>query len=96
MAGAHFLPPVHVAVSPSESEERYVNNTSPKLVMMAPNSNVCEDRSNTNESLDGVIPTDATKEASAENPGSGQGSQVGWMIYRGYTEPLTVPMIPQA
>ena len=77
MVGAHFLPPVPVAVAPSETDERDVDNTSPELMMMAPHSNVCDDRPNTNDSLDGVIPTDATKEASAENPGSGQGSQVG-------------------
>ena len=70
MARAHFLPPAPVAVEPSESEERDVDNTSPELVMMAPHYNVCDDRPNTNEILDEVIPTDATKEASAENPGS--------------------------
>ena len=62
--------------------------------MMAHHSNICDDRPNTNDSLDGVIPTDATKEASAENPGLGQGSQVGWATYIGYTEQLYVPMIP--
>ena len=64
--------------------------------MMATYSNVCDNRSNTNDSLDGVIQTDATKEDSAENMGSVQGSQVGWMIYSGDTEPLSVPMIPPA
>ena len=64
--------------------------------MMATYSNVCDNRSNTNDSLDGVIQTDATKEASAENLGSGQGSQVGWTIYSGDTETLSVPMIPPA
>ena len=67
MAGAHFPPPVPVEVAPSEAEERDVDNTSPELVMMAPHSNVCDDRPNTNDSLDGVIPTGAPKEASAEN-----------------------------
>ena len=55
MAEAHFQPPVPVAVEPSESEERDVDNTSPVLVMMAPHSNVCDDRPNTNNSLNGVI-----------------------------------------
>ena len=55
---------------------RDVDNTSPELVMMAPHSNVCDDRPNTNDILDGVIPTDTSKEDSAENPGSGQGRQV--------------------
>ena len=61
---------------------------------MEPHSNICDDRPNTNDSLDGLIPRDATKEASAENTGSGQGSQVGWTIYSRYTEPLTVTTIP--
>ena len=95
-AGAHFLPPVPVAVAPSESEERDVDNISPELVMMAPHSNVRDEITNTNESLDGVIPTDATKEAFAENTGLGHGSQVGWTIYSRDTEPLPVPMIPPA
>ena len=94
MAGAHFLPPVPVSVVPSEAEERYVDNTSPEMVMMAHHSNICDYRLNTNDSLDGVIPTDTTKEDSAENPGSGQGSQVGWIIYSIDTEPLPIPMIP--
>ena len=64
--------------------------------MMAPHYNVYDDRPNTNDSLDGVIPTDVTKEDSAENPGSGQGSQVGWTIYIGDTELFPVPMIPPA
>ena len=51
MAGAHFPPPVPVAVSPSEAEERDVDNTSPELVMMVPHSNVCDERPNTNNSL---------------------------------------------
>ena len=68
-AGAHFLPPVPISVAPIESKERYVVNTSPELVMMAPHSNICDYRPNTNDSLDGVIPKDETKEASAENPG---------------------------
>ena len=96
MAGAHFPPPVPVAVAPSESEERDVENTLPELVMMAPHSNVCDDISNTNDSLDPVIQTDATKEDSAENPGSRQCIQVGRTIYSGDTQPLTVPMIPPA
>ena len=62
--------------------------------MIAPHSNVCDDRPNTNDILDGVIPTDTTKESSAENTVSGQGIQVGWTIYSGETEPLPVPMIP--
>ena len=66
IAGAHFPPPVPVAVAPSEAEERGVDNTSPKLVIMSPHSNVCYDRPNTNDSLDGVIPTDMTKEASTK------------------------------
>ena len=80
MLGYHFPPPVPVVVVPSEAEERDVDNTSPELLMMSPHSNVCDDIPNTNDSLDGLIPTDATKEASAENPGSIQGSQVGWKI----------------
>ena len=71
-----------------------VNNTSPELVMMEPHSNVYDDRPNNNDSLDGAILMDATKEASVENPGSWQGSQVGWTIYSGYPEPLPGPMIP--
>ena len=63
-------------------------------MIIAPHSNVCDDIPNTNDSLDGLIPTDATKEASAENPGSVQGIQVGRTIYSGDTEPLPVPMIP--
>ena len=51
--------------------------------MMEPHSNICDARPDTNNSLDGVIPTDATKEASAENTGSGQGIPVGWTIYSG-------------
>ena len=96
MVGAHFQPPDPAAVEPSESEERDVDNTSPVLVMMAPHSNVCDDRPNTNNSLNGVITTDTTKEASVENPGLVQGSQVGWKIYSRDTEPLPVPMIPPA
>ena len=69
MAGTHFPPPVPVAVAPSEAEERDVEHTSPELVMIEPHSNVCDYRPNTNDSLDGVIPKDETKEASAENPG---------------------------
>ena len=64
--------------------------------MMATHSNVCDDRTNTNTSLDGMIPTDATKEDYTENTGLGKGSQVGWMIYSGDTYPLPVPMIPPA
>ena len=70
MAGSHLPSPVPISVAPSEAEERDINNTSPELVIMAPHYNVCDDRPNTNEILDEVIPTDATKEASAENPGS--------------------------
>ena len=66
MEGSHFPPPFPVAVAPSESEERGVDNISPEIVMMAPHSNVCDDKLNTNDSLDGVIPTDATKESSVE------------------------------
>ena len=95
-AGVHFPPPVPVSVAPSEAEERDVYNTSPVLVMMAHHSSVCYDIPNTNDSLDEVIPTDATKEASVENPVSGKGSQVGWTIYRGDTDLLPVPMIPPA
>ena len=73
-----------------------VDNTSPELVMMAPHSSVCDDRPKTNEIFDGVIPTDATKEDSAENSGSVQGIQVGWTLYSGDTEPLHVPKIPPA
>ena len=80
MEGAHFPPPVPVAVAPSEEEERDVKNASPKLVIMAPHSNVCDDIPNTNDSLDGVIPTEATKEDSEENMGSGKVIQVGWTI----------------
>ena len=69
MAGAHLPPPVPVTVAPSEAEERDVDNISPELARMAPHYNVCDDRPNTNESLDGVIPMDATKEDSAENKG---------------------------
>ena len=61
---------------------------------MAPHSNVCDYRPNTNDSLDGVISTDATKEASAENTRSGQGTQIGWTIYRGDKETLPMPIIP--
>ena len=96
MSGAHFPPPLTVVVSPSEAEERDVDNKSPELVMIEPKSNVCDNRPNTNDSLDGVILTDTTKEASAENLGLRQGSQVGWTIYSGDTEPLPVPMIPPA
>ena len=85
MTGAHFSPPVPVEVEPIEAEERNVENTSPELVMMAPHSNLCDDIPKTNKSLDGVILTDVTKEDSAENQGSGQGSQVGWTIYSGGT-----------
>ena len=94
MAGDHLPPPVPVAVVTSEAEERDVDNTSPELMMMAPHSNVCDDRPNTNDILDGVIPMDTTKETSAENLGSVQGSQLGRTIYRGDTEPLPVTMIP--
>ena len=80
IVGAHFLPPVPVAVAPSEAEEMDVDNTSPELVMVAPHLNVCDDITNTNYSLDGLIPMDANKEASAENPRSVEGSQVGWTI----------------
>ena len=96
MAGAHLPPPVPVAVEPSELEERNVDNTSLELVMMVHHSNICDKIPNTNGSLDKMILTDMTKETSAENPGSGQGSQVGWKIYSGDTEPLPVPMIPPA
>ena len=65
MKGAHFLPLVPVAVAPSESEERDVDNTSPEPVIMAPHSNVCDNRTNNNDSFYWVIPEDATKEASA-------------------------------
>ena len=64
--------------------------------MMAPHSNVCDDRPINNDSLDGLIQTNMTKEDSAENPVSGQGSQLGWTIYSRYTEPLPVLMIPPA
>ena len=64
--------------------------------MMAPNSDFCDDRPNTIDSLDRVIPTELTNVASAENPGSGKGSQVGRRIYSGDTDPLPVPMIPTA
>ena len=63
---------------------------------MAPYHNVCYDIPNTNDSLYGVIPTYATKEASVENPGYGQSSQVGWTIYSRDTDPLPVPMITPA
>ena len=96
MAGAHLPPLVPVAVAPSESEERGVDKTSPELVMMAHHSNVCDERPNTNDILDGLIPMDATKEDSAENSGLVQGSQLGWKIYSGDTETLPVPMIPPA
>ena len=56
-------------MAPSEAEERDVDNTSPELVMMEPHSNVCDERPNTNGSLDGVNPTDAAKDDSAENTG---------------------------
>ena len=68
MAGAHFPPLVPVAVAPSEAYKRDVDNKSTELVMMAPHFNVCDDRPNTNYSLDGVIPMDANKEDSTENP----------------------------
>ena len=96
MVGAHFLPPVPVAVAPSEVEERDVDNTSPELVMMASHFNFCDYIPNTDDILDGVIPTDATKEYFAENPGLQQGSQLGWTIYSIDTEPLPIPMIPPA
>ena len=96
MSGAHFPPPVPISVALSESEEMDADNTSPEMVMMETHSNVCDDRTNINDSLDAVIPTDATKEASAENTGSVQVIQVGWTTYSGYTEPLPVPMIPPA
>ena len=94
MSGTHFQTPVPVAVAPSEAEETDVENTSPELVIMAPHSNVFDDRTNTNDILDWVISMDTTKETLTENPVSGQGSQVGWTIYSGDTEPLPVPMIP--
>ena len=96
IVGAHFTPPFPVSVSPIEAEERYFENTSPELVIMAPHSNVYDDRPNSNDSFDGVIPTDATKEASAKNTGLGKGSQVGWKIYIRDTEPLPVSMIHPA
>ena len=70
MAGAHLPPPVPVAVATRESEEMDMDNTSTELVMMATHTNVCDNRPNTNDRLDRAIPTDATKEASTENPGS--------------------------
>ena len=96
MAGAHFPPPVPVTMAPSEAEERDADNKSPGLVMMEPHSKVFDYRTNTNKSVDGVILTDATMKAPAENSGYGQGRQVGWTIFRRYTEPLPVPMIPPA
>ena len=69
MERAHFPPPVPVAVAPSEAEEKDVENKSHELVIMAPHSNVCDNRTNTNDILDGVIPTDATKDDYAENSG---------------------------
>ena len=66
MSGAQFPPPVPVALAPSEAEERGVDNKTPELVMMAPHLNVCYGSPNPNDSLDGVIPTDVTKKASAE------------------------------
>ena len=77
MAGSHFPPPALVSVESSEAEERDVENKSPELVMMEPHSNVCDERPNTNDSLDGVIPTEAIKEAYTENTGLLQGSQLG-------------------
>ena len=62
-----------IVIRVPEAEERDAENTSPELMLMASHSNVCDDRHNTNDNLYGVIPTDATKEASAENLGSGQG-----------------------
>ena len=96
MAGAHFLPPVPVLMAPSEAEERDIDNTSNELVIMAPHSNVCDDRPNTNESWDGVIIMDVTKETTAENMGLGKGSQLGWTIYNRDTELLPVPIITLA
>ena len=96
MVGSHFPPLFSVSVAPSEAEERDVDNTSPELVMMATHSNFCDERPNTNDSLYGVIPTDATKEGSAENPGSGKGSKLGWTIYSRDTDPFPVPMVPPA
>ena len=96
MAGSHLPLPVPISVSPSEEEERDVDNASPELVIISPHSNVCDGRPNTNDSLDGVIPTDTTNEASTENPGLIQGIQLGWTIYSRDTEPLPVPMIPPA
>ena len=49
----------------------------PELVMMAPHSNVCDDRPYINDSLDGLISAGATNEASTENPVLVQGIQVG-------------------
>ena len=86
MAGSHFLLSVPVSVAPSEAEERYVDNTSPEMTIVEPHSNVFDDRPNTNDSLDGLIPTDITKEAPVENLGSGHRSHVGWMIYSGDTQ----------
>ena len=43
-----------------------MDNKSPETVMMAPHSNVYDDTPKTNGILDGEIPTNATKEASAE------------------------------
>ena len=76
MAVSHFPPPVPALVELSEAEEMDAKNTSPELVIMAPHSNVYDDRPNTDDSLYGVITTNTTKEASAENPVSGQGSQL--------------------
>ena len=65
-AGAHLPPLVPVAVTPSEAEKRDAKNTSPEMMMMEPHSNVFDDIPNTNYGLDGVIPTEADKEASTE------------------------------
>ena len=46
------------------------------MVMMEPYFNVCDNRPNTDEILDRVVPTDVTKEASAENMRSVQAIQV--------------------
>ena len=64
--------------------------------MMASHFNFCDYIPNTDDILDGVIPTDATKEYFAENPGLQQGSQLGWTIYNRDTELLPVPIIPLA
>ena len=79
MAGYNFLPPVPLALAPSEAEQKGANNTSSELVTMELHAKFYDKKNINNESMDGVYPMDVTEKASMENPGSGKGSQGGWI-----------------